>query len=79
MYPVQLTSQGQITIPKPLRKAFGIKGAVKAVIWKIGDKIIVEPRQNFWSLSGSMRGMIKLSDARLKKARREFARKWAKK
>ena len=75
---VSITSQGQVTIPKTIRQAFRIKGALKAVIWKIGDKIIMEPRANFWSLAGSLSGKIKLSDRELKKARKEFSRKWAK-
>lgn len=73
---VSITSQGQITIPQSIRRAFGIKNAVKAVIWKNGGKIVVEPRQNFWSLAGSLHSRIKLSDQQLKKSRQAFARQW---
>lgn len=73
---VSITRQGQITIPQSIRKAFGIKNSVKAVVWKTGDKIIVEPKQNFWSLPGSLRSKIKLTDRQLRKAREDFAKKW---
>ncbi|MBI4050767.1 MAG: AbrB/MazE/SpoVT family DNA-binding domain-containing protein [Candidatus Doudnabacteria bacterium] len=74
---VSITRQGQVTIPQNIRRAFGIKTGVKAVIWRTGDKIVVEPKQNFWSLAGSLKTKIKLSDRQLKKARLSFAKKWA--
>ena len=38
-YIASITSQGQITIPKPLRDQFGILGQAKAHLVKKGDKI----------------------------------------
>lgn len=38
-YIASITSQGQLTIPKPLRDRFGIKGQAKAHLTKKGDKI----------------------------------------
>lgn len=76
---VSITSQGQITIPKFIRRDFGITGSVKAVVSKAGDKIVVEPKQNFWQLSGSLGSEIKLTDAQLKKARAAFTKNWARK
>ncbi len=73
---VSITSQGQITIPQTIRRAFGIKKAAKALISKAGDKIIVEPRQNFWSLPGALRSRVKLSDKQLEKAHQSFAKHW---
>ena len=74
---VSITSQGQLTIPKSIRKAFGIKAGAKAVIRKERGAIIVEPKKDFWTLAGSLRSKIKLSDAELKAARKAFSEKWA--
>jgi len=76
---VSVTSQGQVTIPRAIRKAFSIKGALKAVIWKTGDKIVITPKTNFSSLAGSLAGKVKLTDNQLKKARKEFSKKWPRK
>lgn len=75
---VSITSQGQLTIPVSIRKYFDIKGSVKAVIRRVNNVIIVEPRTNFWSLKGSLSSSVKLSDKQLKEARDEFSKKWAK-
>ncbi len=42
-YIASITSQGQITIPKALLKAFGITGRAKAYITKKADKIELKP------------------------------------
>lgn len=76
---VSITSQGQITIPKFIRRDFGIKGPVKAIISKSGNKIVVEPKQNFWQLAGALSSKVKLTDVQLKRARVAFAKNWARK
>jgi len=38
-YIASITYQGQLTIPKPLRDQFGIRGQAKAHLIKKGDKI----------------------------------------
>lgn len=73
---VSITSQGQLTIPKSLLCVFGIKGRVKATIKKEGNTIIVEPKQDFWSLPGSLDSKAKLSDEQLKQAREAFSKEW---
>lgn len=74
---VSITSQGQLTIPKSIRKNFGIKQAVKAVIWEQAGKIVVEPKTDFWSLAGSLKSKVRLSEQQMKKARQAFASRWA--
>ncbi len=76
---VTLTSQGQLTIPKSFRDAFGIRGSTKMSIRKKGHTIIVEPRTDFWSLKGSLKSSVKLTDAQLRKARSAFETQWARK
>ena len=74
---VSITSQGQLTIPESIRKAFGISESTKVMIKKVGSKIIVEPRNSFWSLAGSLSSGVKLSDSELKKTREEFSKNWS--
>lgn len=75
---VSITSQGQLTIPMSIRRSFGIKGSVKAIIRKEKNLIIVEPKKDFWSLEGSLASDVKLSDKELKEARESFSKNWAK-
>lgn len=74
---VSITSQGQVTLPVSIRRAFGITGATKAIVERVDDGIIVRPKQTFWALGGSLGGNIKLTDKELKEAREEFAKSWA--
>lgn len=75
---VSITSQGQLTIPVAIRESFGIKGPVKAVIKKVDDVIIVEPKKDFWALEGSLASEVKLTDQELREARASFPQKWHK-
>ena len=73
---VSITSRGQLTIPKGLRDIFGVQGAVKALIRKEGETLVVVPKRSFHSLAGSMRSTVKLSNAELRKARSAFGKSW---
>lgn len=73
---VTITSQGQLTIPQSIREHFGISGSTKAILKVEGHTIVVEPKHDFWSLSGSLKSRIKLSDAQLKRARKAFEKEW---
>ena len=74
---VSITKQGQLTIPKALLKAFGIKGSTKAVIRKKGNILVVEPKGDFWQLGASLSSKVKLSDEELREARLKFEKTWA--
>ncbi len=74
---VTITSQGQLTIPRGVRKHFGITGSTKARLRTDGHRIVVEPQNDFWSLSGSLRSPVRLTDRQLKAARGTFGKKWA--
>jgi bifunctional DNA-binding transcriptional regulator/antitoxin component of YhaV-PrlF toxin-antitoxin module len=76
---VSITSQGQLTIPKSFLQDLGISTSTKAIIQKKGNVITVTPRNDFWSLSGSFKSDIKLSDDELKKARESFSKNWGNK
>lgn len=73
---VSITSQGQLTIPVAIRQSFGIKGSVKAVVKRDGDVIIVEPKNDFWSLEGILASGVRLSDKQLKNTRKSFLKNW---
>lgn len=73
---VSITTQGQLTIPKSIRDAFGITGAVKAVIEIKGDTITVKPKEDFWSLEGALASSVKLTDKQLQAARSSFEKNW---
>ena len=73
---VSITKQGQLTIPKKLLEDFKIQGAIKAAIQRIGDAIVVKPKHDFWSLSGTLKSKISLTDKELRKARESFAKNW---
>ncbi len=74
---VSITRQGQLTIPKPILKKFGISKGAKAVVWQSGKTIMVQPKKEFWQLGGSLAGKIKATDAQLRKARNDFEKNWA--
>ncbi|MBU1085058.1 MAG: AbrB/MazE/SpoVT family DNA-binding domain-containing protein [Candidatus Beckwithbacteria bacterium] len=74
---VSITSQGQVTIPVSVRRAFGIKGSAKASLRKRGEEIVIKPEKDFWSLSGGMKSKIKLTDKQLRDARKAFETDWA--
>ncbi len=75
---VSITSQGQISLPKLMLQDLGIYGATKAVAQKVGNTIIVSPKQDFWSLAGSLKSIVKLNDKELRRARESFSKNWAK-
>ncbi|EKE05700.1 MAG: hypothetical protein ACD_19C00182G0028 [uncultured bacterium] len=74
---VSITSQGQISLPKLMLQDLGIYGATKAIAEKVDDYIIVKPKLDFWSLEGSLKSDIVLSDKQLRKARDSFSKNWA--
>ena len=76
-YTGSITSQGQLTVPKKLLKALGITDKVSVIIRKEGDTFKVEPVADFWSLGGSMKSDISLSDEELRAARKSFETDWA--
>lgn len=76
---VSITSQGQLTVPRWIRDQFGIKGPVKASIKKVGNSILVEPKNDFWSLGGSLSSEIKATGKDLRSVRDNFHKKWPRK
>ena len=55
VYTVSITSQGQISIPAPIRSLLGLDAYKKAVVRVENKTIIVEPISDFMSLKGSLK------------------------
>jgi AbrB family looped-hinge helix DNA binding protein len=75
---VSITSQGQVTIPAKIRKLLGLVGSVKAVISLVDNKLVIEPKADFWSLAGGLKPKVTLSDKKLDEARSAFGKQWGK-
>lgn len=57
-YIASITSQGQITIPKPLRDKYGIKDTARAFITDLGNKkfeVKTYTDDDFWALEGILK------------------------
>lgn len=53
MYTVSITSQGQMSIPMPLRKLLGLNEKTKALVSAEGNRLIVEPVPDLLDLAGA--------------------------
>ncbi len=74
-----ITSQGQLTIPKEIRDEYGITGSTKVTVEKLKEGILIKPKKNFWSLQGSLKSSIMLTDKQLREARNAFSSEWGRK
>lgn len=67
-YLVTITSQGQISIPAPLRRQFGLDKTKKAHVEAFGDSIIVKPEPNLLALEGIFKTKKKISPEKIRQA-----------
>ena len=51
-YYVTITSQGQITIPAPVRRQFGLEKGEKVVIRTDEGRAVIEPAKDIFALRG---------------------------
>ena len=70
------TAKGQIVIPAPLRRKYGIKNGTKIIVTDIGDAIVLKPvtEQYLKKLQGSLKskgGLKVLVEERRKDKERE--------
>lgn len=54
-YTVSITSQGQISIPAPLRHKLGLHKSNKALVTEKDGKVIIEPIKDLLELKGSLK------------------------
>jgi AbrB family looped-hinge helix DNA binding protein len=75
-----LTSKGQMTIPKEIRKALNLKPSEKVIIVVEGDHAIIKPlRGNILDIGGSMKVSDKEKPVDFRRVREEVKRRIAKK
>lgn len=61
VYTVSITSQGQISIPAPIRRQLDLDRKKKAVVRVERDRVIIEPVRDLLDLGGSLKTKIKVS------------------
>lgn len=54
-YLVSITSQGQISIPVKIRKELKLSEKKKALVKRVGRKVLIEPVEDLFSLAGAFR------------------------
>lgn len=55
VYTVSITSQGQISIPIKFRRELGLESGKKALVKKEGERLMIEPVEDFLQLEGSLK------------------------
>lgn len=67
-YTVSITKQGQISIPAPLRKKYGLDKSKKAIVYPTAEgKIVIEPVRDLLSLLGSLKTKKRISPRKIRK------------
>ena len=77
---VVLTSKGQMTIPKEVRKALNLRPSERVIVVVEGNQAILKPlRGNLLDLGGSVKIPGKEKPIQFRKVREELKKKMAKK
>ena len=71
-YTVSITSQGQISIPAPLRRKLGLDKSKRALVTEKEGKIIVEPVKDLLDLKGSLKTNLPSSLTKVRKAFEQY-------
>lgn len=75
-----LTSKGQMTIPKEIRRALGLKPSERVIIVIEGDHAVIKPlRGNILDIGGSIRIPAKERPIDFHRVREEIKKRVAKK
>ena len=75
-----LTSKGQMTIPKEVRKALNLRPSAKVIVVVEGNQAILKPlRGDLLDLGGSVKIPEKEKPIEFRKVREELKKKMAKK
>ena len=54
IYTAAITSQGQLTIPKPLRDRYALNEPKNVTLVEENNQIVIRPAPDFFSLAGSI-------------------------
>lgn len=74
---VSLTDQNQVSIPAWIVRGWGEEKPTKLLVTKVGDEVRLRPVKNFWSVVGSLKSKITLTDEQIEEARAKFEVDWA--
>jgi len=71
MYTVTITSQGQISIPAPIRRRMGLNRSKRAVVGLVDGKLMVEPVVDLLDLGGVFKSKKKYTREQERRAMEE--------
>ena len=71
-YTVSISSQGQISIPAPLRRKLGLDEYKRAFVSEQDGKLTVEPIKDFLELGGSLKTNIKATPRQIREAFEQY-------
>lgn len=71
-YLVSITSQGQISIPAPLRRKLGLNKNKKALVTEKEGELLIKPVKDLLDLKGLFKTNIKLSPKKVRQAFEEY-------
>jgi len=74
-YIASITSQGQLTVPLEIRKKLGLTSRGKVLLTLRDKEFCARPVPSVWSAMGALKSTVSLTDAELRKAREEYAKK----
>lgn len=74
-YTVSITSQGQISIPAPLRKKMGLNKFERALVTEKEGKLIIEPVKDLLELRGTLKTDISATSPQIREAFTEYTAK----
>lgn len=74
-YTVSITSQGQISIPAPLRRKLGLEKNKKALVSEENGTIVVQPIKDFLQMKGTLKSNKKYDPKKVRQAFEEYLAK----
>jgi len=72
IYTVSITSQGQISIPAPIRRKLGLNERKKAIVSEKDGKVVIAPVKDLLELKGSLKTKIKATPKQIREAFEEY-------
>lgn len=72
IYTVSITSQGQMSIPAPLRKKMGLNKSGRASVTEKEGKLIIEPIRDLLELRGSLKTDISATPSQIRQGFEEY-------
>ncbi len=76
-YLISVTSQGQISIPAPLRKKYGLEKNGKIILSEKDDKLIIEPAEDISELRGLFKTTKRIPFKKIRQGFEEYLAKEA--